>query len=236
MPKSLIYCNVCGEENSSTANFCSSCGASLKKGKNKKNQHSNKNVTSAGKQINTSTIVYSVVGLVIVGIVILYSAGIFDSPAPTFNATQQQFSQNNPHAGVDLSALQNIKTLESVVAANPNDFDSLLKLAHLLNDSGFYQKAIERYKQYLAKYPNTPDVLIDMGVCYYSLSNYDEALKAMKKGIQINPRHQIGNFNIGIVNSAMGNIEEAKKWWKKAVDINPNADIAKKAMNLINQN
>lgn len=234
MSENLIYCTVCGEKNSKDANFCSSCGAAIKKGKGKKTQ---KTTSQSGrKQLNPTAIIYSVIGLVAVGVFLLYIAGVFDSPAITTNVSQQQFSQNNPHTGVDLSSLQKIRDLEEIVAANPNDNNSLLNLAHLLNDSGFYRKAIERYRQYLAKVPDIPNVLIDMGVCYYNLGEYEEALKAMKKGVEINPRHQIGLFNIGIVNSAKGNMEEAKQWWRKSIDVNPNADIAKKAMDLIKQN
>ncbi|RMD50044.1 MAG: tetratricopeptide repeat protein [Ignavibacteria bacterium] len=235
MSSKFIYCSVCGEKNEAKANFCSSCGAELQKKKgNTQKQVSNTN----SKELNFNTIIYSLVGLFVVGAIILYVAGVFDSPAPVQNSVGQNFTQNqnNPHAGVDLNALQNIRNLEAQVKANPNDLNALLQLAHLLNDSGFYQKAIDRYKEYLAKNPDVPDVLIDMGVCYYNLGNYEEALKAMQKGVKINPRHQIGLFNIGIVNSAKGNIAEAKKYWKMAYDVNPMADIAKKAMNLINQN
>ncbi len=240
MSKSLIICNVCGEENSSVAKFCSSCGAKLKKAKNSgsnlKSNDENKNV----KQINPTAIIYSAIILIAVGFILLYAAGIFDSPVvssiPGQNNAQQFTGQNNPHSGVSLNDLQKIRDIETRVNNNPNDYASLLNLGHLLNDSGFFEKAINRYEQYLEKFPNKPDVLIDMGVCYFELKQYDEALKYMKKGISMNPRHQIGLFNIGIVNSAMGNTNEAKIWWGKSVEINPNANIAKKAKELINQN
>lgn len=239
MERDIKYCSVCGSENPVSAKFCSSCGAKLDTKEPSKSSDTESKNSSGNKELSQTTIIMSIVGLVAIGIIILYVSGVFDTPAVSNNVpVQNQFNsqQNNPHSGVDLNALQKIKDLEIYLSNHPDDMESLLNLAHLLNDAGFKLKAIEKYKEYLAKKPNDPVALIDMGVCYYELGKYDEALKYMKQAIEIDPNHQIGLFNIGIVTSAKGNNAEAKKWWQKAVDVNPNANIAQKAKNLINQN
>ncbi|MBU0473995.1 MAG: tetratricopeptide repeat protein [Bacteroidetes bacterium] len=166
--------------------------------------------------------------------IILYSAGTFDGPKvveiENANNSENVAQNQNSH---DLTSLNEIKFLEEKVKNNPEDLNSLLSLSHLLNDSGFYVKAIENYKKYLIKDPKNVDVIIDMGVCFYQLGNYNSAIETMESGILINPKHQIAHFNLGIVNSAKGNISKSQEYFEKAIKIDPNSDIGIKAKNLL---
>ena len=183
---------------------------------------------------STTKLIYLVIFLLIVGMVILIAGGTFVTPKVDKSKVVNNTPPNdNVHNSADMSALNEIKSLEAMVKNNPNDLGSLLKLSHLLNDSGFFQKAIDNYKKYLEKNPTNVDVIIDLGVCYYQLRNYDTAIKTMEKGISLDPKHQIAYFNLGIVNSAKGNHDEAINYWKKAVDINPTTNIGTKAQSLL---
>ncbi len=189
------------------------------------------------KSLSVTKMIYFILFLSICGMIILYSSGTFATLPPVnpgagsaqFN---QQHDQADPHGGVDLNALTRIKELEQELENNFS-LSTQLQLAHLYNDSGFYQKAIDTYKQYLDKEPNKPDVIVDMGVCYFNLENYDEAKKVMKSALELEPNHQIAKFNLGIVNFSSGDINTAKKWWQETIEINPNTDIAQKAKSLI---
>ena len=172
--------------------------------------------------------------MIIVGSVILYLSGVFDEPAVS-KVTQQQ-PMDDFHRGADLSQLQEINRLRELVTNNPADHESILHLAHLLNDSGFKEESIKWYKQYLKDHGDVADVWVDMGVCYFDLNDFDNAISSMKKGIELNPQHQIAHFNLGIVNYTMGNLTEAVEWWNKAIELNPASDIANKARELINTN
>lgn len=184
--------------------------------------------------LSSTKLIYLIIALLLIGMIILYSGGTFVTPKiDRSKVVNNAMPNDDVHNSVDMNALNEIKTLETKVNNNPNDLGSLLKLAHLLNDSGFYQKAIENYKKYLEKNSTDVDVIIDMGVCYYQLRNYDTAIKTMEKGILLNPKHQIAHFNLGIVNSAKGNHDEAVNYWKKAVEINPTTNIATKAQSLL---
>ena len=186
-------------------------------------------INNSKQNISTVKIVYLVIFLLLVGMIILYAGGTFVTP----KVDKSKVVNNQVHNSADMTALKEIKALESNVNNNPNDLTALLKLAHLLNDSGFYQKAIDNYNKYLEKESNNVDVIIDMGVCYYQLGNYDAAIKTMEKGITLNPKHQIAHFNMGIVSSAKGDHDNALKFWKKAIDINPTSNIGIKAKNLL---
>jgi tetratricopeptide (TPR) repeat protein len=182
--------------------------------------------------------IYLVIALVTVSLIILFSAGTFDSPKlPSGNfsqGNQSSMNQGNPHSADEMKAFQEIEDLQKQVEANPQNMDMLLRLSHLLNDNGMYEKAIENYERYLKNNPDAPDVLVDLGVCYYNIKDYENAVKRMKQAISIEPKHQIGHFNLGIVSFAQNNITEAKDWWEKTVEIDASTPVGKKAQDLLN--
>lgn len=245
MKPNNIYCSKCGAENIPADNFCFKCGAPLKK--NLTNQSGNQNLSSPGKKLPVTAILYSAGALLVIGVIVLYSAGIFDStPSPVVNNTQ---NSADPHQrmGVDLKSIERINLLEGIVKNNPKDKGAIAELAHLLNDSGFKEKAIEKYKQYLEIDPKNADMVVDMGVCYFELGRdaetaqnmeetkkyYDLAVSNFMDALKISPKHQIAHYNLGIVKMSSGKFEEAKEWWKKTIEINPNAEVAKNAKELL---
>ena len=183
------------------------------------------------KNLSSITIVYFLLFLALIGFVILFATGTFKAPKV---AEVKSFTQeDHNHSSANMNNLNEISQLEGLVSRNPNDLEALLKLSHLLNDSGFYEKAIINYNKYLTKDPKNVDVIIDLGVCYYQIGDYNSAIKMMESGIKINPKHQIAHFNLGIVNGAQGNINKSKEYFAKAVEINPNSDIGIKAQDLL---
>ena len=108
----------------------------------------------------------------------------------------------NPNADNNLTKLRQITDFEDSLNKNPNDSQLLLQLAHLLNDSGFKRKAIEKYNDYLKVDPKNADVLVDRGVCYYDLHQYDEAINSMESAIKdsagsSNRPNEFGNCKYG---------------------------------------
>ena len=249
----IIICDNCGTENPVGSRTCEGCGIRLKSSekkvvkkepaksvKEKKHSHpkkakektsvKNKVEGQQVKEIDSKKILVIAAIVIFGGFIILLAAGIFDRPPTTnvnSNVTQGQGS------GVDLNSLQRINELEEKVKNNPDDKTSLLELAHLRNDSGFYEKAIEDYEKYLKMVPNDADVRVDMGVCYYNLRNFDAAIKSMTEALKYKPSHQIAHLNLGIVNLAAGNVEKSKEWLRKAVQIDPNSDAGKRAQELL---
>jgi len=250
LEKDKNICRVCGEVVDEKDKFCSSCGSAINGKKTsvgvqqidkvesvkvkavggKKNQTKEKvtNEKEQIKKLSNTKLVYIAFFLIIVVGVILYSSGVFDQPVTPALQDVSSF-----HGGVDLQNLQRINDLENELKQNP-DQKKLLELAHLLNDSGFKEKAVEKYKVYLKADSKNPDVLVDMGVCYYDLGKYDDAQNLMKEALKQKPDHQIAHLNLGVISIAAGKHDEAVEWWKKTVAINPNSDIAKRAQELIN--
>lgn len=199
----------------------------------KKNNETYNKPEEKNNELAKSRIAGIGIGLLILAGVILITSGTFDIPESK-QAPVNQMPDDNIHNHVDLGALQKINELEEQVKNNPGNLNLLLSLGHLLNDSGIYDKAVERYQTYLKSRPTDTDVLVDMGVCYFELKQLDNAQSAMEKALQINPDHQIGNFNLGIVLLSKGQHDLAVKYWKKAIEINPDSEIGKRAAELIN--
>jgi len=130
--------------------------------------------------------------------------------------------------------MQAIDDLEAKVKQNPEDYTSLLQLAHLKNDSGLFEPAIQNYKTYLEKNPKDADARVDLGVCYFNLKDYTNAIKEMETAIKYVPNHQIAHLNLGVVNLSAGNLEVSKEWLKKAYDLNPTNEVGIKAQQLLN--
>ena len=262
----IVVCNICGNENLAQSKFCEACGAKLGineretteslneikneskddpvavKGDSQINQNSrkekkhrvkNKQKKESKKVISNVSLFYIIFGLVIAGMIILYGSGTFSEPVIVAN---NQSNFDDLHKGVDLNKIREINRLEEELKNNPNDLDLTLKLGHMLNDSGFFEKAIAKYEIYLNEKPNDPDVLVDMGVCYFELKDYKTAIEKMEKAIVINPKHQIGHFNLGIVNLSANNREKAIDYWKKSIELDPNSRIAQRAKELLNNN
>lgn len=202
------------------------------------NKEKNLQVTgTTNKKLSSIKVLYIVLFLLAIGVIILSVAGIFESPRLTGNIANQNNSsaqQNNPHASADMNSLKQIKDLEEHLKSNPTDFEAMLQLGHLLNDSGFLEKAIEYYSEYLKNNPKAADVWVDMGVCYFNKNDFDNAIINMEKGLEINPNHQIACLNLGIVNFSAGNKEKADFYWNKAISLNPNNEVGVKAKQLLN--
>ncbi len=184
------------------------------------------------KEFDTKKIYLIVAVISIFTLIILFSSGVFDTNVTTVNTSVTP--NQSTGSGIDLGSLQNINNLEAKLNANPDDTKTLLELAHLKNDSGFYDKAIPLYQRYLEKFPENSDARIDMGVCMYNLGDYDNAIREMKKALEYEPKHQIGHLNLGVVNLTAGNIDVAKGWFQKAVDLGPDTDVGKRAKELLN--
>lgn len=232
MPK---FCNECGYKFDKEFKFCPECGTKVQTTKNNKNNYSVKDkVTSDQEKRLDPKVLYGILisGIVII-ILILLTSGLLDStPVPNLPVNQNQ-QETNISSGVNLNNMQALNDLEAKIKQNPEDYTSLLQLAHLKNDSGLFEAAIQNYKTYLAKNPKDADARVDMGVCYFNLKDFTNAIKEMETALNYAPNHQIAHLNLGVVNLSAGNLEKSKEWLKKAYDLNPTSEVGIKAQQLL---
>ncbi len=172
--------------------------------------------------------------LIAVILIVLFASGTFDEPEIPVNQNFNNSQMQEQSSGVSLQNVQKINELENTIKTNPNNYDAILQLANLQNDSRMYNKAIENYKKYLKANPKNADARIDMGVCYYNLQDYKTAITEMEQAVKDAPDHQIGYLNLGVVNLAAGNVEKSKEWLQEAIKMNPNSEMGKRAQELLN--
>jgi tetratricopeptide (TPR) repeat protein len=241
------FCPECGVKLDQDYAFCPNCGFELIKVREefnkiipsgykneeiKKNDKKKKQDTAPlQKNLKNNKLFVIIGGLIILITLILFSSDIFN--VPKVKEIVQAPVEINQTPGVDLSAINEIKTLEDKVAENPDDSHAQLQLANLKHDSGMFESAIINYKKYLETNPSDADARVDMGVCYFSIKNYNEAIAEIKKAIQYNPKHQLAYINLGIVYMSSGSLEDAKKSWQEAVNLDPGSDNGLKAKELL---
>lgn len=192
-------------------------------------------ITAAGSKqaVSPVQIALLVIGLIIVALLVLQMTGVFDT-RPVVNSNLQQQGTQADSTGISLDQLNTINAMESTVQKDTTNTENVLQLAHLLNDSGFNEKAIRYYRMYLKSKPEDANAIVDMGVCYFKLKDYITAKVVMRQGLKVNPKHQIALFNLGIINLSAGSPDSAKIWWQKAIDLGPETEIGMKAKQLLN--
>ena len=245
----LLICKNCGEENPVENSTCFSCGVPLSGNKNRKQgiakqevkkNHQKKsdrqNLSDRKKIVNEEKVLDNKKILVISSVVIvifilaLIVTDVFDSG---IQKNVKQVNDQSSSTGVNLANMEEINELESKVNANPADLESTLHLAHLLQDSKLYEKAITNYKKYLTKNSENADARVDMAICFYNMGDNATAISEMETALNYQPKHQIAHLNLGIVNLTARNIEASKEWFRKTVEIDPNSEAGKRAAELL---
>lgn len=152
----------------------------------------------------------------------VYKGGSPGSPGspPTAITGGQPAAQND-------ETQQAIIHLEAEVTANPENFQSWIRLGHLYYDSNQPEKAIAAYTKSMEFHTADANLLTDLGVMYRRTKQPEKAIELFNQAIQQDPSHQPSRFNKGIVllndlNDATGAIAS----WEELLRINPQAKTA----------
>lgn len=234
--KGVIACNVCGADNEVGAEFCRACGANLgvqhqKSPQKKKSKEQHRKL--GGKNISDSPMTSS--WKMIVGFIVFVVAGVLILEYTTGRKDLPQVQQTEQAAGANMQVVPQIEEMEKQIAANPNDTQTMLKLANFLQDNRFYDKALKYYKSYLEKNPKDTNARVDFGICYFDLGRLDEAQQQMELALKTDSKHQMAHFNLGIVNLRAGKTKEANEWFKRTVALDPNTNVGQQAQQLLDQ-
>jgi tetratricopeptide (TPR) repeat protein len=162
----------------------------------------------------------------------LVASGMFDEPKVSGGSPPVEH-QHSEEQGADLTNAVEIGQLEEKISANPSDTAAVLQLGHLYNDSRFFEKAIEKYLQYLKSNPKNAEVIIDMGVCFFNLNKYAQADSIVKIALRFSPNHPVGLFNLGIINLNWEKTDIAKQWFTQLIETRPNSAQAANAKKLL---
>jgi tetratricopeptide (TPR) repeat protein len=240
-----LVCPTCGSENAADAGFCGSCGAQLQvhravasgkqqasKGRPASKQgkaRPEKKVSQSSNAMFSWKIIFGFLGLLLILVV-----GLELFPSRD-QQTDQPTSKAPQTAAANLQLTNQISELEKRVAADPNDFQSILTLANVCQDGRFFDKAIVHYRKYLEKNPRDANARVDLGISYFETSNLDDARKEMELALKYDAKHVAAHFNLGIVSLRAGKVKEANEWFKKTIALAPNSDMGKQAKQILEQ-
>lgn len=122
------------------------------------------------------------------------------------------------------------------LAANPNDYSTLVSLGNLYYDRQDFTKAIAYYERALAINPNDPNVLVDTGTAYFyrQPSDPDTALLYYEKALKVVPTFPNALFNRGIVlYQGKHDLLGARAAFVRFIEVAPGHPAALKAKELI---
>ena len=138
-------------------------------------------------------------------------------------ATEQAApAQPQPSADMQAAVAQAAAPLLEAIKQNPNDYDSLVKLANVYYDGQQFQNAIQYYERAVAIHPENVDVRTDMGTAYWYTGNADKAVAAMETSLKYRPGHRQTLFNLGWVRwQGKSDPQGAITAWEQLLKANP---------------
>src|SRR5438045_816346 len=116
---------------------------------------------------------------------------------------------------------QQLDALKQKIAANPNDFDSLVQLGNMYADVAKFPQAIDYYERALRVREDT-NVRTDLGIAYKQSGRLDDALAALTKVASEAPEPWQATYNLAIVYGEMRRFDDARKELAKLKQVRPN--------------
>ncbi len=104
---------------------------------------------------------------------------------------------------------------ERCLSLNPDDVDSLVAYAHLLEMQSDLPRASELYGQGLKKFPDNPDVLIGLARIQLRQDHVADASKAAKQVLLRSPQNSDALLVAGIAAWRQSQLEEAKQYLQR---------------------
>jgi tetratricopeptide (TPR) repeat protein len=188
--------------------------------------------------MSKDNIVYSACGLVLGLIVGTFLIGpkLVKPAAPPSSAAMAPATTNAAEGGgataPDLNGQmaivrQQLEALKQKVAANPNDFDSLVQLGNMYSDVAKFPQAIDYYERAL-RVREDANVRTDLGICYKQAGRLDDALAAFKKVSDESPQSWQAIYNLAIVDGEMKKFDDARLQLAKLKQMRPgDPEVAK---------
>jgi Tfp pilus assembly protein PilF len=138
------------------------------------------------------------------------------------SATQGSSAQLAPEqqkAMIDQAAAPLLATLKT----NPDDVDTVIKVANLYYDGRQYADAVEYYQLAAKSQPQNADLLTDLGTSIWYTGDADGAIAEFQRALKYQPYHPGTLFNLGIVRwQGKSDPKGAIEAWEQLLEKNPN--------------
>jgi len=124
---------------------------------------------------------------------------------------------------------QRLDSLEHRLETSPDDYESRLQFARLLENSHRLPEAIDEYRAYLDGVPANRDAWLDLGRALASARDWDGAATAMESLLALEPSNPSALYNLGAIEANRGRYEEAATWWRRVVYDAADSTLARRA-------
>jgi cytochrome c-type biogenesis protein CcmH/NrfG len=104
---------------------------------------------------------------------------------------------------------------------NPNDADTLIKVAHYYFVAGQFADAAKYYGK-AAEVKPTVELLTKLSGAYYYAGSGDKAIDAVNRALKIDPKSADALFNLGMLKwQVQGDTKGAIECWERLLKENP---------------
>ena len=103
---------------------------------------------------------------------------------------------------------EEIKNLQKILKAQPDNFQTRRELAMLLLEQGFNEEAITNLKYLLKVFPENHEMWFNLGIAYEKTKQKDLAIDAYKHAVTLNKQEDYC-YNLGSVLIETKNYKEA---------------------------
>ncbi|MCI0561976.1 MAG: tetratricopeptide repeat protein [Nitrososphaera sp.] len=249
LQSSTLQCERCGAENEITSSVCCACGEVLNLQQQRTGAQRKQDQKGRKKRAEQPLVLS---WKVILGFVVFIAVGVLGLELLTAKKlpdVPHTHDDTSLEPAANMLALQEIEDLEKRVSDSPSDIPLRIKLANLLHDARFYDKAIQRYNEYLKLKPDDVDARVDLGICYYEINKTTDAKREMLTALEHNKKHVLAHFNLGIVHLRIAQAEmktgntdqaneavlEANEWFRKTIALDPNGSAGQRAQQLLTE-
>jgi len=159
---------------------------------------------------------------------------LFRGSAPPAAATTAASTTSDSSAAQDSQAQltpeqqkemidQAVAPLLATLRTNPEDVDTVIKVANLYYDGRQYADAVKYYQLAAKSQPKNADLLTDLGTSIWYTGDADGAIAEFQKALKYQPYHPGTLFNLGIVRwQGKSDPKGAIEAWEQLLEKNPN--------------
>ncbi len=129
-----------------------------------------------------------------------------------------------------------VAPLLASLQSNPDDFDTLVKVANIYYDGQQFPEALKYYERAVKLQPENADVLTDYGTSFWYMGDADKAIAEFQAALKSQPGRASTLFNLGIVRwQGKNDPKGAVQAWEELLRRNPNYPEKQKLQEFIDR-
>jgi len=129
-----------------------------------------------------------------------------------------------------------IARLQTQVAADPSDVDSLVVLADTLANNGRAAESIPLFDSAVRSRPDDGNLRLAFGRTLLRMGSLYDAELQLRKAVELSPDDPVAAYYLAATLQAGGeHLDEAREWYQKAIDLRPDSPIADQARTALEQ-